>query len=500
MSRATFVAVIAAANIFVSPAHADEACAPVAGVEDFYTQGWGYSAGNERYQARTSIDKGNVGRLALKWAFKLDGGNSPHSYPLVSEDTVFVGAQSGTLYALDRTSGCVRWTYDAGGEVRTAVIHGTLAPKASGEQGETLLFFGTRKGRTHAVVAATGEPRWVTDVRDHSMAIVTGAPSFHDGRLYVPLSSDEVMMAILPWYGCCTFRGSVAALDAATGELVWRTHVVREEPEVTGSHYLFVQEHGPSGAPIWSAPTIDAERGLVFVGTGENYSSPATEMSDSIVALDMATGTIKWAQQYLAGDAFNVACGFDWHPNCPEENGPDLDFGAPPILTRTPSGEDILLAGQKSGGVYALDPDTGARIWARTFGRGGLVGGVHWGMAVNPRLSTLFVPINDMQLFYAVREGISEPALHALDIATGEVRWTVLMDGSCGARTPCNPGLSAAITATPDLVFTGGLDGRVRAHDAETGAIVWKVDTWGDFEAVGGGHATGGTTSTPTAL
>ena len=477
-------------NIAISAAHASENCAPVAAVDGFHTQGWGFTKSNERYQAHTGIDKSNVDRLAVKWAFALDGGMSPHSYPVVSRDTVFIGTQSGMLHALDRETGCVRWSYDAGNAIRTGVIHGRLPAEAGGE---TYLFFGTQNGRTHAVVAATGERGWVTNVGDHSMVQLTGTPAYHDGRLYVPVSSTELVMAIMPWYGCCTFRGQVVALDAANGKEIWRTYMVPDDPKVTGTHYWFVQKRGPSGAPIWSAPTIDPDRGLIYVGTGQNYSSPATGTSDAILAINMETGAIEWVQQYLAGDAFNVGCAADWHPNCPEEDGPDLDFGAPPVLTRSRGGQDILLAGQKSGGVYGLDPDTGARIWERQFGRGGLLGGVHWGMAVNPRAGLLFAPINDMQLFYQIREGVSKPALHALDIATGKLRWSVPMEGTCGDRAPCDSGLSAALAATPDLVFAGALDGYIRAHDAETGEIIWRFDTWGDYESTDGRPASGGT-------
>jgi polyvinyl alcohol dehydrogenase (cytochrome) len=398
--------------------------------------------------------------------------------------------QSGKLQALDRVSGCVRWTYDASSEIRTAVTHATLPGEAGGE---TYLFVGTADGRTHAVNARTGGAAWVTDVRDHSMAMLTGSSLYHDGRLYVPVSSSELVMAILPWYGCCTFRGSLVALDAGSGEMLWRTHTVSEQPQVTGSHFFFVQRHGPSGAPVWSAPTLDPARGFIYIGTGENYSSPASAMSDSIVALDLESGAVRWAQQYTSGDAFNVACAVQGHPNCPEENGPDLDFGAPPILTHTSDGGAVLLAGQKSGGVYALRPDTGERIWERYFGRGGLLGGVHWGMAVNADAGLLFAPINDMQLFYAISEGISAPGLYALDILTGETRWQTSIEGTCDDREQCHPGLSAAIVATPDLVFAGALDGFVRAYAADTGAVVWRFDTARDFDATDGSRAVGGT-------
>ena len=486
MTKMTCITAVLVLIIASSPAYANEDCAATAGVDDFYADGWGFNKKNERYQPRTSINKSNVGQLAVKWAFVLEDDMSPHSYPAVTEDTVFIGTQSGTLYALDRETGCTRWTYDAGNKIRTPVTHGILP------DGQAVLFFGTLNGHTHAVSAATGEARWVNNIAEHSMTMQTGATLYHDGQLFVPVSSTELIYAFLPWYGCCTFRGSLIAIDAASGEINWRTYMT-DEPEIQGTHSAFVQMWGPSGAPIWSAPTIDAERGLVLVGTGENYSSPASNMSDSIVAMDIKSGEVKWWQQYLAEDAFNVACAIPGHPNCPVEDGPDLDFGAPPLLTTTPDGDDIVFGGQKSGGVYALSPDTGERIWERSFGRGGLLGGIHWGMAVNPETGLLFVPINDMQLFYKISEGESKPGMYALDMATGELRWSTPMETSCEGRIQCNTGLSAAIAATPDLVFAPGLDGFIWAFDAENGEIVWQFDTVDQFAATNAEFATGGT-------
>ncbi|MFT5578566.1 MAG: polyvinyl alcohol dehydrogenase (cytochrome) [Paraglaciecola psychrophila] len=492
MIKARIIAAVVLA-LGATIAVAAEGCGPIASVDDFYSNGWGFTPSNERFQRRTSIDRSNVETLSLKWAYQLEGGMSPHSYPVISSDSVFIGTQSGELQAIDRSKGCLRWSYDAASQINTAVTHGIVAT-VTGEQ--ALLFFGTSNGRAHAVAAATGKPVWVTDVRDHSMGMLTGSPLYHDGRVYVPVSSMELVFAVLPWYGCCTFRGSLVALDAANGSPQWRTHMVDETPAVMGTHYFFVQRMGPSGAPVWSSPTIDAEAGLIYVGTGENYSSPATDKSDAIVAMDLATGSIKWAQQYLANDAFNVGCAIPGHPNCPEEDGPDLDFGAPPIITRTPQGQSIMLAGQKSGGVYALNPDTGERIWERFFGRGGILGGIHWGMAVNPNKGLLFVPISDMQHLYAMSEGESEPGLHALDMATGEVRWTAEQEDICVDRESCHPGLSAAIAATDELVFAGALDGVLRAYDADSGAIVWRFDTIRDYQTPDGAGASGGTLDT----
>jgi len=383
----------------------------------------------------------------------------------------------------------VRWTFAPGEAIRSGVSYGRV--QHNGKE-RHLLFFGTFAGNVFAVDGESGELAWKADVKDHAYIMVTGTPTFHEGTLFVPISSGEVALAMNPFYGCCKFRGALASLNAATGEINWHTHVIDEEPEITGRHYLFVEEWGPSGAPVWSAPTVDASRGLVYVGTGENYTQPATERSDAIVAFDMNTGDIVWSQQYTSEDAFNMACSLPmFNANCPEDWGPDLDFGAPPIVSRTPDGEDILLAGQKSGGVYGIDPDTGERRWQQMFGRGGMLGGVQWGMAVNERLGLVYSPISDIPTGPA-NDREADPGLNAVDIGSGETRWSTPNAGSCEGRENCRPGLSAAILATHDLVFAGGLDGFLRAYNAETGAVVWEYDTWREFDAVNGLPAQGG--------
>ena len=293
-------------------------------------------------------------------------------------------------------------------------------------------------------------------------------------------------------YECCTFRGSLVALDAAAGTTLWRTHTIAEAPAVTGRHYVVIEEWGPSGAPIWSAPTIDSATGLLYVGTGENYTAPASLTSDAIMALRSEDGKIVWAEQFTANDTFNMSCLVaPDHPSCPEEVGPDYDFGAPPILARTASGEHILLAGQKSGGVYAMKPDSGERIWERQLGRGGYLGGVHWGMAVNEALGLLYVPISDRPVGPAASDK-PMPGLHALEVETGVVRWSAINPNRCEGRKGCDSGTSAAIVATPDLVFAGSLDGQVSVYDARTGEVVWSYDTWRKFESADGEAAGGG--------
>ena len=481
-----FVLIVASAGPAIA-AHAQ--CSSTPGLTRVWSNGWGIDTQNRRFQdaSVTSIDADNVDRLVLKWAFRLEG-ESPHAYPLVTEDTVFIGDETGMLHALDRSTGCERWSFQADQNIRTAVVFADVEAEPSATP---LLFFGTQEGSVYAVNAASGEQVWRVRADSHDWTVVTGSPAYHDAVLYVPVSSHEVGAALLPLYECCTFRGSLLALDAATGVERWRTYTVQDEPAVTGRHFVFVDTYGPSGAPIWSAPTVDAGRRQIYVATGENYTHPTTDTSDAVIAMDLIDGHIVWHQQFTTGDAWNMACdvpGFG--SNCPDNEGPDFDFGAPPILTRAADGSPILLAGQKSGFVHAMNPDNGAVLWQRRAGRGGKLGGIHWGMAVNERLGVVYVPVSDRETGPA--DTPAAPGLHAIDISSGDTRWSAINQLGCGDRAQCYPGVSAAVVATDDLVFAGGLDGRLQAYDARTGAVLWSYDTWRDFDAVNGGQANGG--------
>ncbi len=467
------IAVLASVNC-----QAAESCSKQPSLNDQYSEGWGIDARNTRFQPRSTINQTNVAQLELDWVFALDDGGSPHSYPLVTEDTVFIGTDVGNVYALEKSTGCQRWIYEAGSPIRSGIAPGTIT--VDGVTSHTL-FFGTWDGTVRAVEALTGNEIWRADITDHAYNVVTGTPVFYQGELFVPVSSMEVALAINPFYGCCTSSGALVALNADTGEQRWRTNTIPDPPKVTGRHFFFVEEWGPSGAPVWSAPTIDPGRDLIYIGTGENYTRPASHTSDAIMALSRKDGAVRWVQQYTALDAFNMSCGFANHPNCPEDSGPDLDFGAPPILARTREGQEIVLAGQKSGGVYGIDPDSGDRIWGVQFGRGGMLGGVHWGLAINERLGLLYAPISDVPT--GSTDKPAEPGLNALDIGTGEVRWSTPNSNRCAGRSPCQTGMSAAIIATDDLVFAGALDGHVHAYSATSGEILWSYDTWREFDS-----------------
>ena len=451
-------------------------------------QGWGGNAKNHRHSDDAALDRNNVDRLALKWVFAYPGALRARSQPLVHDGVIFVGSQSGDIYALDLESGCAHWTYSAGAEVRSSLSLGQVPGRD-----DPVLYMGDFSATVHAIDASDGSLMWRSSVGDHPDATITGSPKLHEGSLYVPISSSEWATAADPGYACCTFRGGVVSVDAASGEVNWRAHVIDEPAVETGETNPFgAARKGPSGAPVWNSPTIDAERGVLYVGTGEAYTSPAADTSDAVLAFSLATGERQWAKQLLGGDAWNMACFIGEAANCPEEDGPDLDIGASTVLWS--GGErDYLLVGQKSGDVYALDPDKGgAVVWHNKVGRGGFLGGVHWGMSANG--DSLFVPIADTTITGRFTGPVS-PGIHALDPTSGEVQWYTPSVADCDGKSPipvCDQGMSAAITSTDQLVFAGSLDGNLNVYDSLSGEILWSFDTFGDFESVSGDTALGG--------
>jgi len=456
--------------------------------------GWGMTLANTRYAGAriAGISAGDVGKLKVDWAFGFPGATRARSQPAVAGGSVFVGSQDGTVYALDFATGCVRWSYHADSEVRNSPV---VEPWRSGDAAAApRVYFGDFKGNVYSVDAATGALRWRHLVDEHPRVTITGSPRYYDGRLYVPMSSNEWAAAADRSYECCTFRGGVAALDANTGAEVWKAHTIAEPAKPTGElNSAGAKRWHAAGAPVWNSPTIDIKRKRLYVGTGEAYTSPAADTSDAVIAFDLATGRRLWHYQSISGDAWNMACFIGGGPNCPRENGPDLDVGASPALVSLPGGRDLVIAGQKSADVFALNPDDGHLVWKTRTGRGGFAGGVHWGLAVEgttvlaPNADTLFLPTD-------VNRGVAKPGLFALDAATGRQKWYSPVSDICAAETKpaCDPGLSAAVTAIPGILFAGGYDGRLRAFETTTGRIVWEFDTNREFDSVSGSKAHGG--------
>ena len=449
--------------------------------------GWGGAQGNQRFQAQeTILNPDNVNGLKLKWAFGFPETTRVRSQPTVTASFVYIGSQEGTVYALDADTGCIHWTFDAGTEVRGAIkLH------AHPTDGRSILVFGDTKANAYSVDANTGEVLWKTKVHEHIFATVTGSVTADKDKVYVPVSSNEVVPSARSEYECCTFRGSLVAVNLIDGSIAWKTYTT-PEPVATGKNSAGANNFGPSGAPIWSSPMLDSKRKLIVVTTGQNYSSPATGTSDAIIAMDTATGKIRWTTQVWENDAWNGGCSRKT-ANCPKEDGPDFDIGTGVILIDTAHDKQLLLVGQKSGLVFALDPDQNGKIlWQKRVGSGGTMGGVHWGMSSDG--DRLYVGVSDLPTMNPYTKGEPKPGLNALDPATGEFLWRLPLANNCAAETKfrCYPGISAAVSSSPGLVFAGGMDGMLRAVDAKNGKVLWEHNTYQPYITVNGIAVKGG--------
>lgn len=442
------------------------------------SNGWSTDPANTRYQsakaAGLTVDQ--VRNLKLKWAFGFDGDLTSFSQPAVLDGQVFAGSSGGIVYALRAETGCIQWMYQATGPIRTAIL---LAP--IGQRHAVL--FGDQAASFYALEAETGNLLWRKKVDDHPAARVTGAPALHEGVVYVPVSSWEENFATQPGYQCCTARGSVVALRVRDGSQVWKSYTVAEAPKPAGKTKSGTQLWGPSGGAVWSAPTIDSKRGVLYVTTGNNYSEPPTATSDAVLAMDLATGAIKWSRQVTPKDIF-TGCG-----NCFDERGPDFDFGSSAILVN-----NLLLAGQKSGVVYALDPDRkGEVVWQTRIAKGSSHGGVQWGMASDGQY--LYAPIADGELISKptrMMDPSSGGGLAALRTADGTVVWKAEPSSGCAGVPGCSPSQLAAASAIPGVVFSGALDGHIRAYASEDGKVIWDFNTLREFPTVNGVKANGG--------
>ncbi|HWX56035.1 MAG TPA: PQQ-binding-like beta-propeller repeat protein [Verrucomicrobiae bacterium] len=470
--------------------------------------GWGADLTQHRFQpaemARLRAD--DVAKLKLKWAFGFPGATQANAQPAVIGGRLFVGSAGRKVYSLGASDGCLHWEFEAIAPVRTAI--------SVGSNGQNwFVYFGDQRANAYALDALTGKLLWKTHVEDHPAAVITGAPALAGGKLYVPASSAEELFGADSSYECCKFRGSISALDAATGKVVWKGYTIPEEPRPVRKNKQGVQLWGPSGAAVWSSPTVDLKNHAVYVTTGDSYSDPAAATSDAFLAFDSETGKLLWSRQMTGGDAYTMDCGGppSMQGNCPEANGPDFDFGSSPILVNLSNGHRALIAGQKSGMVHAIDPDRkGEILWQRRVGKGGKLGGVQWGSAVDAK--NVYVAVSDVE-FHPAAAGTAgarksvfgmsfqlDPkaggGLFALNQETGEILWYTPHPG-CGDKPGCSPAQSAAVTAIPGVVFSGGLDGHLRAYSAEDGRILWDIDTEREYSTVNGVKANGGSLDGP---
>jgi polyvinyl alcohol dehydrogenase (cytochrome) len=445
---------------------------------------------NKRYQKNTNINSSNIKNLKLKWAFRLKGYDA-RSQPIAIGNLILV-ATKDTLYALDSDTGCSFWSFKSPSEFR-------VSPAYAKEAG-SYMFAVDQELITYKVDLLEGKLVWKTQLpRESDWNLSSGSISIVDSHLIIPISTVETIAPLInPIYECCTTSGGIAKVDVQNGELIWYHRVEKPAEYVGKVRVIRTKKYAPSVSDVWNTPGIDLTRNLVFFGTGQSLQSPASEFSDAIIALDLNTGERAWSTQTLAGDAFNMACVLpiarQW--GCPVENGPDFDFGASVIKSFTSNKEEIYLAGQKSGWAFGMKPSNGEIIWKNRIGMGGVLGGIHTGMATDDE--RLYVTNSD-------RDGSRKydwdpkPGVYALNIDTGEIIWTFPLDDDCKKRNEvtdgngnCFKGFSAPPSVGSDVVFAGALDGRLFGIEKKTGKYLWEFDTLQFFQTVDGTKAFGG--------
>jgi polyvinyl alcohol dehydrogenase (cytochrome) len=466
-----------------TPAHADS-----------NSNNWpsaGQNLSNTRYQSSGGgISVQTVAGLTQKWVFTTGGDVS--ATPAVDDDNVYFPDWAGNLYAVDRRTGQEIWKVSISAASGSSGDKARATPAITGDkliigtQGDLFTPGGGLGGKLLAFNKYTGALIWATQLDDHYAAIVTQSATVQGSRVFIGVASMEEALAGIVGF-CCSFRGSQLALDVDTGAILWKTYVVPA---------------GYSGGAIWgSSPAVDVRRGQVYVATGNNYSIPesarvcvevagtdseavraclaAGNYFDSVLALDLKTGAVRWGTKALPADTWIAACiGFGDPSACPSPTGPDYDFGQAPALfstvaTKTSKSRELVGAGQKSGKYWALDPDTGAVQWVTQAGPGGTGGGLQWGSAIDEkRVYTANANSNFVE--WPAASGPTSGVWSGIDVTTGQLLWQSRPSG--GGST------SGPVTTTNGVVFGCSLDrehGYMYALDGATGTELWKFSSGG---------------------
>jgi len=448
--------------------------------------GWSSDLTNTRFQPAKAagLTAEQVSKLKLKWAFGLPNGAETYGQPSIVDGHVFIGDDNSYIYSLNADTGCVYWSYHAEAQVRTAMVVGAVTGHGSTKYAT---FFGDRKANVYAVDARSGELLWKTNVDQRVLSHITGSPVFYQGRLYVGVAGSEEVASGDPHYPCCTYRGSLSAIDAGTGKVIWKSYTIPEEPKPTKKNALGTQLWAPAGASIWTTPTIDPKLPVIYASTGNAFTEPAAKTSDAIVAFDTKTGKMLWSYQGVENDVSPAGCnGKQKGEQCPEVVGPDWDFANSPILKTLPSSKRLLIAAHKGGGVVAIDPDNkGALVWKADLADGvaGPGGQIMWGGAAD-----------DQNVYYSVQTG----GVGALRLTDGSKAWFTKLDPAtppAGQRP--RRGQAAAVSAIPGVVFSGGWDGVLHALSTTDGHQLWEVATAHEFETVNGVAGKGGSLGDP---
>jgi len=464
--------------------------------------GWSPKSDNARFQSarRSQLSAAQVSRLKLKWAFGYPGGStSAYAQPSVVDGRIFVGTDIGYVYSIDAATGCVYWSYRTKAGVRAAISVGAVAGHSPSK---VAAFVGDLKANVYALDARTGKLLWETKVDDNFTARVTAAPSLHEGTLYVPVSSWEEFNARTLDYPCCTSVGSVVALNASAGKQLWKSYVIDERPQPVRKNSKGVQLWAPAGGSIWNSPTIDARRGVLYVGTGDGTTYPPAATTDSVLALDLRSGHRVWSYQVHDMDSFLVGCNAQdgRTENCPIVQGPDWDIPSSPILQSLTDGRRVLVVATKPGDVLALDPDSNGKLLWRTSVTGGTPVGLsspHSRFEAGKPVASVGGPIEagGPRLIWGgaadarrVYFGVSTGGVAALRLDTGARDWFTPLTREGGGKIDTN----APTSATPDVVFAAGGDGVIRALSTAEGRVLWTFATAREFDTVNKVAARGG--------
>jgi polyvinyl alcohol dehydrogenase (cytochrome) len=458
---------------------------------------FGFDLQNHRHLTaqEAGITTADFRHMDLAWALAFPRATTMRAQSAIVGTTLFLPVSDASqLYAIDIAARpCLKWIYKSDVPLRTGMGFGELP----GSHRKVLVFadVGTR---IHMVDAKTGAAIWKHAVHLTSLSNTTGTPVLLGDRVYVPLSASEINVGADAQHLCCTTHGAVLALDAKTGAIIWTAHTMPDAKPIKdrGDGQMM---WGPSGAPIWSSPAIDEKRGVLYVGTGEATSAPAAPTTDSVLAIDLKTGAIRWRFQSTADDLFLTGCMVRHDGlNCPHEGRPlDHDFGASMVLAKRPDGHDVVLAGQKSGMLYALDPDAqGKVLWKHSFGAGSVIGGIHWGLAFDG--ARVFAPMNTFP--GADGKDAGEVAgLHALAVDSGTVLWSYYPQPDCSGERKARVrtcasviGMTGAPAVIDGAVVEGSADGFLRAFDANTGELLFQYDTTQPVTTANGVSGNGG--------
>jgi polyvinyl alcohol dehydrogenase (cytochrome) len=450
--------------------------------------GWGRDLDNSRYQPEPAMRASDVAKLTLKWSYGYQGAG-PFAQPTVVDGRLFIAGGNGRVYSLDAKTGCTYWTFDVPAGSQSAITiaelgpsHRAVLPKKLKRtlahldviKAPSVALFGDDSGTVYALDAQKGTLVWKAQVETHPLARIVGAPTAYNNRVYVAVASaEEAMAAATPGYGCCTFRGSVAALDVATGKLLWKSFTVLKEPQPTRKSSAGVQEFAPAGAAVVDAPTIDPKRNVLYVGTSGSTTSIEQSLTDAVVAFDLSDGKLRWVKQ-LARTGELVSSG----------------FSSSPLLRTLASGNQVILAGQRSGVMYSLDPDHGGEIlWQTKVAQAGApAGGIAWGCAADYK--NVYIALSGL----LADPGNGAGSLTALEMKTGVARWhTATPTPACSWKDGgCSHALSQAVTVVPGGAFAGSLDGHLRAYSTIDGKVLWDFDTAQTWHTLNGIAAAGG--------